>query len=103
MKNTMLKTVIMLMVALSFACMVKAEEFQVSCVMPAIPGLNAPLIQEENVVSPQSSPAETQSLSNQENNPDENSSPLIQQEDSTKKVFLAQNNTPVMVQTLYSR
>ena len=103
MKNTMLKTVIMLMVALSFAYAVKAEEFQVSCVMPAIPGLNAPLIQEENVVSSQSSPAETQSLSNQENTPDENSSPLIQQEDSTEEVVLAQNNTPVMVQTLYSR
>ena len=104
MKSKMVKTVIMLMVVLSFADVVKAEEFQVSCVMPAIPGVNVPLIQEESIVSPQSSPAETQPSSVQENTSGEEPSPLIQQEDSSEgEVVLAQNNAPVVVQTLYSR
>ena len=93
----------MLMVVLSFADVVKAEEFQVSCVMPAIPGVNVPLIQEESIVSPQSSPAETQPSSVQENNSGEEPLPLIQQEDSEGEVVLAMDSAPVIVQTLYSR
>jgi hypothetical protein len=104
MKNMTVKTVLILMVVLSLASAVKAAEFQVSCVMPAIPGVNVPLIQEERVASPQSSPAETPQSSDQENTSGEDSSPLIQQEDSEEgEVVLASNNTPVIVQTLYSR
>jgi hypothetical protein len=104
MKSIMIKTVIILMVVLSFAIVVKAAEFQVSCTIPAIPGVNAPLIQEESVVAPQSSPAEAQPSSVQENTPGEEPSPLIQQEDSSDgEVVLAQNSAPVIVQTLYSR
>ncbi len=101
MKKMISILVIMLMAGLCFSNTVRAEQFQVSCVMPAIPGVNVPLIEEESVVSPQSSPAESQSP-DQENTSREGSNPIIQQEDS-EEIVLAQNNALVITHTIYSR
>lgn len=111
MKNLIVTSVIILIIILSFTAFAKAEEFAVSCIMPAIPGVNAPLsggtspmIQEETVLKTQPSPAAKSPISySEQNNSPEGTNSQIQQEDSNEDVVLAKNSSPAVVQTLYSR
>jgi hypothetical protein len=104
MKNFIIKTVVILSVILSVSQAAKAQDFAVSCTIPAIPGVNAPFIQEERVVTNQpSSAAESTIPSSAQNNSPEETTAQIQQEDSKENVLLAKNAIHTVVQTLYSR
>lgn len=95
MKNILFnKGTIGLMIILSTVNLSLASDnisIPVSCTIPAVPGLNAPLIKEETVKT-----GETEEI--------KTDSPIMIQEDTKKEIRLADGRTiSVIVQTIYSR
>lgn len=74
----------------------------VSCSIPAVPGLNAPLIEEETPRVTETDEFTQKDAKNQEEIRLE--SPTLLQEDKEKQIQLAEGETStVIVQTIYSR
>jgi hypothetical protein len=104
MKNISMLVLILLIPALVYTHTATAGEIislSVSCTIPAIPGLNAPLIEEETVKTEADTPAES--------NPDAQKPPLpeasqtIQQDDQKKELSYQGQKSAVIVKTFYSR
>ena len=68
----------------------------ISCTIPEIPGVNAPLIQEEAIIEQKAQNPQGET---------ENESPQILQEDTEKEIRLAnqEGSSLVLLKTLYSR
>lgn len=89
MKNLFANIISSLMIIMILSSMAFAEDkaaIRASCSIPAIPGLNAPLIEEKSVKSQTSAPQ-----------------PAAQQEEKEEIILAEAKSNTVIVQTFYSR
>ena len=106
MKRKCLRSMITLMLWLSLAGYVFAGEsvtLQFSCTIPAIPGVNAPLIEEENVQTNAESPQEPEAIPEEQTQPESESPKMIQEDSQTQYRTSDNQESLVVVRTLYSR
>lgn len=75
----------------------------ISCTIPAIPGVNAPLIEEETFKTKVDTPQPPKVESQQETQPQTKSPPMIQEDSQKKKIINEDQKSLVIVKTIYSR
>ncbi len=104
--HTIKNALVVLMFLLSLTGAASAVDIQVSCTIPAIPGVNVPLIEEETRIPPEDSTntQESQTVFAKANEPQktpqEQTSTLIQQEN---QLTTANEQPLIIVKTLYDR
>ena len=102
MKNILIKTLIaILMVFLSIAHVLAGDSatLAISCSIPAIPGVNVPLLEEKSLRAPADIPQETT-----EEPEKETPQPMLVQDDTKEEqVTSTGQQTLVAVKTIYSR
>lgn len=102
MRNRLLKEIFVLLVLLSLTAIAQAADniaIPVSCSIPAVPGINAPLVEKEKTVK-----TEDMTVAEEETNQKETKSPANIQEEDNQEIVLAEGKTAtVVVQTIYSR
>lgn len=103
MKNLPKTVVLSLILLFAFSGLCFAESnfsMKVSCSIPSVPGLNAPLIEENTTQSEDSLSTQQAQLPQEENNSSKN----IIQTGTEKEIKLAENNAQaVTLHTIYSR
>jgi hypothetical protein len=109
-KIAVILIILTVILPLSFAtnCLAgNSQSITISCTIPAIPGVNAPAIEEKTVRSEdkKSTPSQTQNPKIAKNEEEKNSkSPnVIQQEEEKLTMLAKEQNKKVIVQTIYSR
>ena len=107
MNKALKKILVVLLMVLCFADAVEAVDIQVSCTIPAIPGVNVPLIEEETRMPPNDSNNNTQesqtafaSANEPQKVQQEQTSTLIQQEN---QLTTANDQPLIIVKTLYDK
>jgi len=98
------KSIINLIIWLSLANVAFAGDsltLSVSCTIPAIPGLNAPLIEEETIKTEEHTPEQPKSESQKEAQPQ--LPPLIEQDNQQEKIISEGQKKQIIVKTIYSR
>jgi hypothetical protein len=103
MRITLRKMFVVLLILLAMADLAKAEEasFTISCTIPAIPGLNAPLIVEEKPQTNVANPAPTTTVKSQTETQEQ--APAMIQEEQKERKTSENQDTLVIVKTVYSR
>jgi len=105
MKKITIKTVFFIVLLLFFPYDGFCEDsvsINVSCTIPAIPGINAPLLETKTQIV--KSEIQDYTLQNdQESGKNEQPMPLIQEDDQTKSTTQEENNLTMLVKTLYPR
>jgi hypothetical protein len=105
MKNLLLTKLIfgfiMVLLMTGVALAGNSASITVSCVIPLMPGLNAPLI-EENELRAQADTKAEQKIETQKENP-ETAPEMIQQDTQKETVSITDKKTPMIVKTYYCR
>lgn len=108
MKNTFKKSMAVLVIFLAFIGNLRAEDsfsVPVTCIIPAVPGVNAPLI-EEDTPKPSANTNYQQGITIKDEIKSETKeqAPTMIQEDKEQEITLAKGKTSlVIVKTIYSR
>lgn len=89
-RNFIISAIISLLLA-GVACAGDNLSLSISCTIPAIPGLNAPLIEEETLKVESQKEIQPQSPT------------MIQQDNQEEKLMYEEQNSLVLVKTIYSR
>ena len=103
MRKILRESIIGLMILLNIVSVARAESISLSmsCTIPAIPGVNAPLIEQEKPQAKTDNPAQLTVSAKQETQPQ--TATLIQQDTKIEKETSQTENSLVMVKTFYSR
>ena len=106
MKNILKISMIGLMLILSLVNTVKAESISLSitCRIPAIPGVNAPLIEEEKIKTepPKTTPEEIKIKNEPKEETKTQTSAMIPQ-DKEETISAERNDSQLIVKTIYAR
>lgn len=97
---------IALMLILSLVNTVKAESISLSvtCRIPAIPGVNAPLIEEEKIkAEPTKTTQEEIKIKNEPKEETKTQAPAMIQEDKEETISAEGNDSQLIVKTIYAR
>lgn len=104
MKKTSTFVLVLIVLAFLFTNVALAGDslsFSISCTIPAIPGVNAPLIEEEKTQAKQDTPIQAKSEPQKET---QTQAPtMILQDTQEEKINSEGQNSLVIVKTIYSR